>query len=98
MGGLGTYNIKNESDLLFTSEELAANNQKLAEYAATLQNVLNQIRGAWVSSGQDAESFANVLQTCISTINERIVPALNQYSATMKQLANNTMALKNKSI
>ncbi len=89
----GTFQL-DENRLEADASVLAQINQQLLSDTQVLQNMLNIVRNAWVSSGNDAASFADLLQHNINQINEGVIPTLSAFVETCNTLAANTRVAK----
>lgn len=84
----GTFQF-DEGRLQNSANELTTYSQELHNQVVELQSVLTKIKGAWISQGEDAESFANELQKTIDKLENNIGRTVNEYGKAMNTLVDN---------
>lgn len=60
---------------------------EISTQSQSINYVLKLAREYWISTGQDAESFAQGIQDCLTTLDQNIIPSLKSISNTANDLA-----------
>ncbi len=94
-----TYEIKDIDGLESSTADLASSNQKIASDAASLTQILNEIRQSWENeSGTDLQSILTELDDCIKKIQTAINPVVGKYVETMNTLVAESRTTQNKTL
>lgn len=94
-----TYEIKDIDRLESSAADLASSNQKISSDAASLTQILNEIRQSWENeSGTDLQSILTELDGCIKKIQTAINPVVGKYVETMNTLVAESRTTQNKTL